>query len=131
MTPDIGIGSLIAAGTLAFNVYNSCRAASDIFKHISSEVWSLHAVLKEAEETIFVQPLSPDRQQRLKVIGDGCYCVLKDLKERLEKYPSLGTGKKLTLDRMRWCGEETAMIRARLTSNVMLLIAWVRCDAPL
>ena len=83
-------------------------------------------MLKEAEETVFAQLLSPEKQERLQVVGDGCHHVLKDLDNLCKKYRSLGTQTKRTWDRMRWGSEDVAELRARLISNTGLLTAWIR-----
>ena len=115
------VGDFVAIGTLAWNVYNSCKAAPESFGNISSEVLSFHAVIKETEETIFREPLSDDRLARLKVISDGCESVLKDLDTLLKKHEKLGTPSKRVWDRMRWGAEDIAELRARMIShNVML-----------
>ena len=121
-----GVGDFVAVGTLAWNVYKSCRAAPGSFSNISIEVLSLHAVLKEADETIFKSPLSPESQVRLKTIGDGCQCVLGDLEALVDKYESLGTQSKRTWDRMRWGAEDIVEIRSRLISNATMLTAFIR-----
>ena len=127
MSFGYGVGDFIAVGTLAWNVYKSCKEAPESFGNISSEVLSLRAVLKEAEETVFAQPLSPTKQERLKAVGDGCYRVLKDLDDLCQKYQSLGTRSKLRIrDRMRWGSEDIPELRARLTLNTGLLTAWIR-----
>ena len=126
MSLDYGVSHFISLGILAWGVYKSCKAAPEAFKNISFEVLSLHAVLKEAEETIFARPLSPAKQERLKAVGDGCYHVLTDLDNLCKKYQSLGTQSKRTWDRMRWGSEDIAELRARLTSNTGLLTAWIR-----
>ena len=82
-------------------------------------------MLKEAEESIFVRPLPPTRAERLKVIKDGCDKVLIDLQSLVERYQSLGTQSKRTWDRMRWGNEDIAEIRARLTSNITILTAFI------
>jgi hypothetical protein len=122
-----GVGDFITITALAWNVYKSCKGAPESFGDISSEVLSLHAVLKEAEETVFAQPLSPTKQKRLKAVGDGCYRVLEDLEDLCKKYQSLGTQGRRVWDRMRWGTEDIAELRARLTSNTGLLTAWIRC----
>jgi hypothetical protein len=127
MSFGYGVGDFIAVGALAWNVYKSCKEAPESYGRISLEVLSLHAVLKEAEETVFVQPLSPTKREHLKAVGDGCYCVLKDLDNLCQKYQSLGTQSKRTWDRMRLGTEDIAELRARLTSNTVLLTAWIRC----
>lgn len=85
----------------------------------------MHAVLKEGEETLFTRPLPPARAERLKLIKDGCDRVLVDLQSLVEKYESLGTQTKRTWDRMRWGNEDIAEIRARLTSNITVLTAFI------
>ena len=127
MSFGYAVGDFIAVGTLAWNVYKSCKEAPESFGNISFEVLSLHAVLKEAEETVFAQHLSPTQQERLKAVGDGCQHVLKDLDDLCQKYQSLGTQSKRTWDRMKWGTEDIAELRARLTSNSVLLATWIRC----
>jgi len=110
MSFGYSVGDFIAIGNLSWKVYKSCKGAPGSFKDISSEVLSLHVVLKEAEETVFAHPLSTTKQERLKAVGDGCYQVLTDLDALLEKYQSLGTQNKRTWDpsRMRWGAEDIA-----------------------
>jgi hypothetical protein len=122
-----GVGDFIAICNLARNVYKSCKNAPDSFRNIASEVFSLHAVLKEAEETVFAETLSPTRQDRLNAVGDGCRRVLEDLQKLVEKYEKLGTQRKRLWDRMGWGSENIAELRTRLISNTGLLTAWIRC----
>lgn len=82
-------------------------------------------MLKEAEETLFTRPIPLARAERLKVIKDGCDKVLVDLQSLVEKYESLGTQSKRTWDRMGWGNEDIAEIRARLTSNITVLTAFI------
>jgi hypothetical protein len=125
MSFGYSVGDFVAIGTLAWKVYKSCRQAPESFGEIAFEVASLQAVLKEAEETVFVQPLPAVKQQRLKAVGDGCFRVLQDLAKLVTKYESLGTPAKRTWDRMGWGNEDIAALRARLTSNVA---AWIRYE---
>ena len=105
--------------------YRAGKGAPESFENISIDVLSLHAVLKEGEETLFIRPLSPVRAERLKVIKDGCDKVLVDLQNLVKKYESLGTQSKRTWDRMKWGNEDIAEIRARLTSNISNLNAFI------
>ena len=89
------------------------------------EVLSLHALLKEGEETLFTHALSPARADRLQIIKHGCYKVLVDLQGLVKKYESLGTQAKRSWDRMRWGNEDIAEIRSRLTLNVTILTAFI------
>ena len=126
MSFGFSVGDFLAVGTLAWDVYKSCRAAPDSFSNISNEVLSLHAVLKEADETIFKSPQLPKRQARLKTIGDGCQYVLDDLQALVDKYESLGTQSKRTWDRMNWGSEDISDIRSRLISNATMLTVFIR-----
>ena len=121
-----GVGDVVAVGTLAWNVYKSCKGAPDSFSDISNEVLSLHAVLKEADETILKSPLPPQSRKRLKTICDGCQNVLSDLQALVDKYESLGTQSKRTWDRMKWGTENVTEIRSRLVSNTTFLTAYIR-----
>ena len=89
-----GVGDFIALGSLAWSVYKSCKGAPEAFGDIYLEVLSLQAVLKEAEETVFAQSLSPAKRDGLKAVGDGCHHVLTDLDNLCNKYQSLGTQSK-------------------------------------
>lgn len=82
-------------------------------------------MLKEGEESLFIHPLPPTRAERLKRVKEGCEKVLIDLQTLVERYESLGTQSKRTWDRMRWGNEDVAEIRARLTSNISLLTAFI------
>jgi hypothetical protein len=109
MSFGYSVGDFIAIGALAWDVYKSCKGAPESFGNISCiscEVLSLQAVLKEAEETVFAQPLSPQKQDRLKAVGDGCYSVLEDLQKLVKKHESPGTQSKRTWDRMKWGTED-------------------------
>jgi hypothetical protein len=121
MSFGYSVGDFIAVGTLAWQIYKSCKGAPESFGNIHLEVLSLHATLKEAEETVFAHRLSPAQQERLKTVGDGCYRVLEDLQTLVRKYESLGTQTKRTWDRMRWGTEPVAELRARLTVHIGLL----------
>lgn len=120
-----GVGDFVAVGTLAWNVYKSCKAAPGSFSNISNEVLSLHAVLKEADETIFKSPLLPESRARLKTIGDGCQDVLGDLQALVDRYEKWGTQSKRTWDRMKWGAEDIVEIRSRLISNATMLTAFI------
>jgi hypothetical protein len=90
MSFGYSVGDFIALGTLAWSVYQSCKGAPESFNNISLEVLSLHAVIKEAEETIFAQPLITTKQKRLKAVGDGCYHVLAGSGQSLQEIPESG-----------------------------------------
>jgi hypothetical protein len=121
MSFGYSVGECIAVGTLAWQIYKSCKGAPESFGNIHLEVLSLHVTLKEAEETVFAHRLSPAQQEHLKTVGNGCHRVLEDLQMLVRKYESLGTQTKRTWDRMRWGAEPLAELRARLTVHIGLL----------
>ncbi len=59
MSFGYSVGDCIVVGTLAWKVYKATKGAPDAFQKIHVEVLSLHAVLKEAEETVCKSPQSP------------------------------------------------------------------------
>ena len=105
----------------------SGKAAPKSFGNISVEILSLHAVLKEAEETLFLRALPPHSRERLDVICDGCQTVLQELSDLVKRYESLGTQSRRTWDRIGWANEGIAEIRARITSSTTMLGVFIRC----
>ena len=126
MSFGYSVGDFIGLGQLAWQVYKSCKDAPGSFKNISSEVLSLHAVLKEVEETLSGCSLSQAKRANLVKITSGCQDTLRDLQSLVNKYESLGTQTKRTWDRMRWHSNDIAELRARLTSNTVMLTAFLR-----
>jgi hypothetical protein len=62
MNAGYGIGDIIAVSQLAWSVYTSCKEASSNFSSISSEVHSLHIVLKKTEEVFLTRQLNGDTE---------------------------------------------------------------------
>jgi hypothetical protein len=126
MSFGFSVGDFIAVGQLGWQVYKSCRDAPESFKNISSEVLSLHAVIKEAVEILSGCSLPRSKQERLTVIMSGCQDVLQDLQSLVNRYESLGSQTKHTLDRLKFSKDEVAELRARLTAHTVLLTAFIR-----
>ena len=120
------VGDCVTVGTLAWNVYKATKSAPESFQRIHIEVLSLHALLKEAEDTVLKSPLKPHKQTGLRIVADGCISVLEELQQLVDKYGSLGTQTKQTWDRVRWANEDIVELRARLICNVTLLTAFIR-----
>ena len=121
-----GVSDIVTVGNLAWRVYKSTKGAPESFQKIHVEVLSLHAVLKEAEETLFHVPLPPPRETRLKAVLGGCETVLRDLQNLVRKYESLSTKAKRMLDRIQWGNEDIVEIRSRVIANVTMLTAFIR-----
>lgn len=121
MSFGFSAGDLISISALAWKVFKSCKEASDSFKNVSSEVVSMHVVLKETEDIVAEGDLGRERTIQLQHVADGCQAVLKDLDQLLDRYKSLGTKSQRTWDRMKWGHENISEIRSRLISNTTLL----------
>ncbi|OBT64392.1 hypothetical protein VE03_05738 [Pseudogymnoascus sp. 23342-1-I1] len=125
MSFGVGIGDIILLGTLTWKLYKNCKESSVEFNRISSEVASLHVVIKETEEYVAeTEGLSPSRDARLAILIDGCREVLAELEGLLNNYESLGTQAQRSWDRVRWGLEELADVRSRIISNTSLLTAF-------
>ncbi|PGH33792.1 hypothetical protein GX50_03361 [[Emmonsia] crescens] len=143
MSFGYSVTDLISLTTLSWKLYKSCKSAPSSFASLSSEVLSLHAVLKEAEETLLPgsqshdgyatgnappgtpAALSPTAQENLRVIADGCNGVLVDLQSLIDRYESLGRKKSNAWGRVKWGAEDIAELRSRLASNVAMLNTFV------
>jgi hypothetical protein len=128
MSFGYSVGDFVALGQLAWTIYKSCKDAPESFINISKEVLSLHAVLKEVEDLLSEQDQHhPEmRLDSLATITEGCHDVLRDLQVLTRKYESLGWRSKRSWDRLRWGSNDIAELRQRLTSNTVMLTAFVR-----
>lgn len=126
MSFGFSVGDFVTIGKLAMTVYRSCRDAPDSFGNISHDVLSLYAVLAEVGDIVPKEQLSVARRDHLSVVLNGCYAVLKDLQVLVNKYESLGTSRQRTWDRVKWSLNDIAELRGRLTSNTVLLTAFMR-----
>lgn len=90
MSFGIGVGDVVVVSTLAWRMYRACKDSLNDFRNISSEVLSLHVILKELQDNASDEILNGQQQAQLDVLGSGCNDVLKDLDSLLKKYQSLG-----------------------------------------
>ncbi|KAI1263306.1 hypothetical protein F5Y18DRAFT_429395 [Xylariaceae sp. FL1019] len=78
----VGFGDLVQAGKLAWTVYNACKDSSENFQRLSSEVASLHVVLRETEDNLGEFPgLDTSRVNRLQILTDGRHETLNELEK--------------------------------------------------
>ena len=106
-------------------MYRACKDAPDEFKSLSSEVLSLHAILKETEERRSELGLNEDQETGLAQLGKGCKDVLEDIESLIKRYHSLGTQTQRTWDRTGWGLEQISDLRDKLNSNVTMLSAFL------
>lgn len=121
---SISVGALVSLCNIAWHVYELCKDVSESFKNISSEVLSLHAILREAEENLGRH--SNTRVEGLTTVVAGCRDVLTDLETLVGKYKGLSSKTQRVWDRMGWHTEDIAELRLRLISNTSLLAAFMR-----
>jgi ankyrin repeat protein len=126
MSFGVSIGDFIAIGSLTWNLYRNCRSAPESFGNIHAELLSFHALVKEAEETIFARSIPTDRAQRLKVVTDGCNKVLGDLTVIVDKYKILASDTKGTWVRLKWHFHDINEIRQRLIASRGFLNGFIR-----
>lgn len=125
MSFGYSVSDLVSTTALAWKIYKACKDSSSEFKNISSEVVTLHIVLKEVHDSLICQRLTQHQEAELESVGKGCNDVLKDLEKLLKKYGSVGTAKSLRVwDRMKWGLEDVKSMRDRLISNTTMLSAF-------
>ena len=117
-----GVGDIVAIAKLAAKVYTAYKDAPDEYKHIAEEVDSLQGMINKAVHYFESTALSDhDRQQGQSALR-GCQSVLEDLISLIEKYKSLAsTNTSQILQRVKLGTEDITALRARLTSNALLL----------
>lgn len=119
-------GDIAALGQLAWQLYKTCEDTPESLKTISQEIFSLHGVLKDLEETYSGALLSATQQSRLENIRSRCRAVLEDLQDLVDRYNSLVADTKHTWDRLGWRSDDIAELRYRLVSTTVLLTAFVK-----
>ena len=80
MSFGFGVGDIVSLSCLSWNIYQACKEIPARFDHVSQEVLSLHAVLKQIDEAIKEEEdLPPSRSDGLQVVLAGCTKVLEEL----------------------------------------------------
>ena len=127
MSFGYGIGDFLAVSRLAWDVYIAFKDAPEDFRNISDEIKSLHIIVDRNKNKFQDKTLNSDEQGQLREILQGCTNVLGDLDKLHIKYMSLGSaqGSSRVIDHIKWSQENIAELRARLTSNTMLLTTFI------
>lgn len=81
----------------------------------------MHFVLKAIERYWDINDLAPIHQFELSNLVEGCKEVLNDLESKLDRYQSLGSNWKNTIDRMGWATTNIGPIRTKLMHNALYL----------
>ena|SRR5947207_8765918 len=124
MSFGISVSDILVLSDLAWRCYRCCRDSSDQFQRLSGEVSNLKAVLDETKEAVEEnQPLSPTREQRLKLAIAECGKALQDLERLLGSYESMNTQRQRAWDRLKFGLEDIAEVRSRMISHTTTLSA--------
>jgi hypothetical protein len=123
---NVSPGDFVALGTLCWYLYKQCKESPGEFKQLTTDVSCLHSILKEAEELLSEQTLDRAQLTRLEPIKQGTTDLIEELETKLNRYESLGTQARRTLDRLGWAmdgGIES--LRQRIISQTTLLEAFI------
>ena len=123
------MGDIMAVSRLALKVYTAYKDAPDDYRNIADEVKSLHIIINKAARHFESTALSNTIQQEGKEVLEGCQNVFKDLDALIEKYNALAPANANTSQvfrRIKLGTEDIVTLRARLTSNTILLNSFIQ-----
>ena len=125
------MGDIMAISGLALKVYTAYKDAPEDYRNIAGEVKSLHIIIEEAAQHFESTTLSNKKQQQVQQRGkevlEGCQNVLRDLDALIVKYNALASANSSQVFRRIKLGtEDIVTLRARLTSNTILLNSFVQ-----
>ena len=127
MSFGFGVGDIMAISGLALQVYTAYKDAPDDYRNISDEVNSLRIIINKAARHFESITLSSQIQQEGKEVLEGCQNVLKDLDALIKKYNALASANTSQVFRRIKLGtEDIVTLRARLTSNIVLLNSFIQ-----
>ena len=127
MSFGYGVGDIMAISGLALKVYTAYKDAPDDYRNIADEVKSLQIIINEAARHFGSTTLSNQKQQDGKEVLEGCRNVLKDLDALIEKYNALASANRSQVfQRIKLGTEDIVTLRARLTSNTILLNSFIQ-----
>lgn len=117
-------GDFIICIQLARQVLEEYQQAPQEFQAATTDVAGLQLVLNDVKDSIDGSELSPDKQQDLQGLLNGCNQTLKELLQVLEKFKSLATSSHRRWEKFRWDKDRVERMRLRIVSNVGLLTAF-------
>ena len=126
----VSIGDFVTLGTLAWNLYRSCKTASAEFEEVSREVISLHTAIKELEDDAgrprsLLKEASISKKQELDQLVKNTKSVLQQLDKLVTKYQSLSTKHRKKWDTFKFGQEGLMEIRSKIvfhTSAINLFL---------
>jgi hypothetical protein len=110
-----GIACLVKVGTLTWEAYQLYQEASERYKEVSREMWSLHAYLNMVDERVSNLILTHSQEANLNSARDGCKAALRDLQSIVRKHRDLSLRSRLSFT------EDIKKIRGHIKFSFTLL----------
>jgi len=95
MALGFSIGDFRLLSQLAWEIHKTCRDAPGTFGYISVEVLSLHAILRECEESFSDHLISTAGQKCVAKILVGCRDILQDIDDGVKQHFNLRSNNNL------------------------------------
>ncbi|KAH7173265.1 uncharacterized protein B0J16DRAFT_405639, partial [Fusarium flagelliforme] len=127
MSFGFSVGDFLAVLTLAGKIRKDFKGAPSQFKSISDDVRSLSIVIQDAHANI--DQMSDHQTANFAQILTTCKDLLKDVERMMDNWsviskPQKGKAVQRLWKRLKWEPQEIMDLRARITSNVVLLNAY-------
>ncbi len=129
MSFGFAVGDFIAAGTLAWNVYRSCKGMRKEFAEVGREARAAHTVAKELveeakdEQSVLNRRGAARTQELLSLVG-GLQKALEDFDRIIIKYRGLSRRERRIWDQLRLASEDLSGIRDKLTYHLVAITAF-------
>jgi len=122
---DFGIGQIVSACTLCYQIYDRCSASRGEFKSLSIQALGLHDILKTIENVWRQGSLNEEQYISLRERVVPLLELLQTINSRLSQYNSLGTKSPKLSDKIRWAmGGGAGEMRNEMNSQLQGLIAF-------
>jgi hypothetical protein len=123
MSFGTSVGDFIAIGQLTWIVYRACKGAPGEFNELSRELSSLHTILHELEDETTTPNSLLNRRGGSRKGGVGLLLsnisdVVRQIRDIVNRYNSLGRDQKRTWDRIKFTTEDLMSRRAKLTFHM-------------
>ncbi|KAI4265426.1 MAG: hypothetical protein L6R38_009433 [Xanthoria sp. 2 TBL-2021] len=129
MSFGFAVGDFIAAGTLAWNVYRSCKGMRKEFAELGREARAAHTVVKELveeakDEQSVLNRRGAARTQELLSLVSGLQKVLEEFDRIIVKYRGLSRREQRIWDQLRLASEDLGGIRDKLSYHLAAITAF-------
>lgn len=127
MSFGFSVGDFLAVLTLASKIRKDFKGAPSQFKSISDDIRSLSIVIQDAH--VNIDQMSDHQTANFAQILTTCKDLLKEVETMMDKWsviskPQQGKAVQRLWKRLKWEPQEIMELRARITSNVVLLNAY-------